>query len=88
MDGVDVTSPRDILLVALAGCVNRHQLAIAYLREENRVPKEVPGRVRISLSGAAIPSFNRSSLASGIARSTVCTTAIGSVDGNGPRGVM
>jgi hypothetical protein len=33
-----------ILLVALAGWVNRRQLdVIAYLREENRVLKEHPG---------------------------------------------
>ena len=37
--------------------------------------------------GARTSVFNRSSLASGIVRSTVCTTAVSSVDGNGPRGV-
>ena len=34
-----------ILLVALSGWVNRHQLdVIAYLREENRVPRQRVGR--------------------------------------------
>jgi putative transposase len=37
-----------ILLVALAGWVNRHQLeVIAYLREENRVLKEHVGGQRL-----------------------------------------
>ena len=37
-----------ILLVALAGWVNRHQLeVITYLREENRVLKEHQGRRRL-----------------------------------------
>src|SRR6266851_8877512 len=40
-----------ILLVALAGWVNRHQLeVIAYLREENRVLKEHVGGRRLRLS--------------------------------------
>src|SRR5713101_7936323 len=40
-----------ILLVALAGWVNRHQLeVIAYLREENRVLKEHVGGQRLKLT--------------------------------------
>jgi putative transposase len=42
-----------ILLVALAGCVNRHQLdVIAYLREENRVLKEQLDGRRVRLTDA------------------------------------
>src|SRR5712692_4460414 len=40
-----------ILLVALSGWVNRHQLeVIEYLREENRVLKEHPGARRLKLT--------------------------------------
>jgi hypothetical protein len=40
-----------ILLVALAGWANRHQLeVIAYLREENRVLKEHVGGRRLRLT--------------------------------------
>jgi hypothetical protein len=40
-----------ILLVALAGWVNRHQLeVIAYLREENRVLREQLGNRRLRLT--------------------------------------
>jgi hypothetical protein len=42
-----------ILLVALAGWVNRHQLeVIAYLREENRVLKEQLAERRLPLTDA------------------------------------
>ena len=42
-----------ILLVALAGWVNRHQLeVIAYLREENRVLKEHLDGRRVRLTDA------------------------------------
>jgi putative transposase len=45
--------PLRILLVALAGWVNRHQLeVIEYLREENRVLKEHLGRRRLRLTDA------------------------------------
>jgi len=45
--------PLRILLVTLAGWVNRHQLeVIEYLREENRVLKEHLGGRRLRLTDA------------------------------------
>ena len=46
--------PLRILIVTLAGWVNRHQLeVIQYLREENRVLKERLGGRRLRLTDAA-----------------------------------
>ena len=72
-----------VLLVALAGWVNRHQLeVIAYMREENRVLKEQIGGRRLRFTDPVdVPPLDRAERASTASEHPVTIrTVLGSVE--------